>query len=1118
MPVFFNQLYPKTNFMKKTFLQILFLFALAFRANSQTVSLAVITPPCDSNGVVVATFTGLIPPIAVYWNTHSGTITRTISILTDTLRGFTGGDVNVRGVVGSLSAYRDTVVPLPFIVHTSATNSLCPALASVSGTVIGGTPPYTYRWIDIVSSLVVGTTNPLSVPTGYYTLVVTDASGCVFETEDSARNPVVMPAFSYSVTRTPALCPSPGSATVTTSGGTLPFTYNWLNTSGTSVSTSNPATLAAGTYSIIVTDATGCAEPFYYPIRIINTPDFTASLSSTLANCTNGTITATVTGGVPPYSYWWSTGATSPGITGLSRGYYKVLITDAIGCTNDTLTADSVRQAITIGANTVPTPATCIDTNGSIIVFGSGGTTPYTYLWSNGATTQSVGHLGRGIMDVTVTDARGCIGSGYGYVNTSSPVYATYTATASLCTSPTGTATLSITGGTLPYTVRWYTIPMQSGMTATALAPGNYYFDITDAAGCTRSGTVVVPPIDIIALAMGSTPATCLLSDGTATVAASAGVPPYTYLWTTGSTTTTATGLAVGAYHVTVTDANGCTARASTSVSRSTPLILGLSTTSASCIFNTNGAIHATASLGVPPYTYTAGGTTSTTGIFTGLGSGDYWVYVTDAAGCTASAHTHVDYNHYDSSCLCLIKGNVYHDINDNCTKDVGEPGIYHIQMHCSGIGYNYTDPSGDYYFLVPSGTYSVSQNVLAYYPLSYCQPASVSYTAVAGTGCRTTINFADSLNPIRDIHVSNWDFTRARPGFAYTNVSVITNDGTSNESNILASYKPDGQIYAPSFVPSGIFLGTPYYYNTSAYFPTLLPGAGQYFLNNYFVPASIPLGTMVNFRDTVAYQAPVSNWLLDYSPWNNTNDFNTEIVGSYDPNFKEVSPKGTGATGIISTTDSILEYMVHFQNVGNYAAENVVVVDTLSANLDWRTMKPVFNSNRAIVTINEAGVAKFTFNNINLPPASSQPIESNAFFTYTVKQMPGLAIGSRIKNTAYIYFDFNAPIITNTTINTIGSDPLSVPNLATADINTFNVYPNPATNSCIISLNNAHTGIAEMKVADIAGRTMIANTLSLEQGKQNIPLNVASLTPGVYFVTINGNGLQQTQKLVIMK
>ncbi len=1101
-------------FMKKLF-QFLVLLCFTTQVHAQTVSLNVITAPCDSNGVVVATFSGMTPPIDVRWNSNRGSESRIISVITDTLRGFTGGHVNIWGGAAGISAYRDTIIPLPFLIHSSATSATCPTLGTLTGTVTGGTPPYSYNWVDYFTRTSISTANPAHTGTsGYYDLIVTDAAGCVLAGTDSMLYLYIAPAFTVSVTSTPAVCPALGSATASMSSSG-PFTFQWRNSLSVVMSTTNPASLPADWYFLDVTDAGGCTS--IGEAYITNTPDFTVSLTSTPANCTNGTLTATVTGGVLPISYYWSTGATTSSITGLSMGHYKVLITDAIGCTNDTLDADSVTQSVYIDAHTVATAATCIDTNGSVIVFGSGGLPPYTYLWSNGATTQSVGHLGMGYLDVIVTDSRGCIGSGFGYVSTSTPIYVSYATTPSSCTAPTGSATLSLAGGTLPYTIHWYTTPMQTGTTATALAAGNYYFDVVDAAGCTQSGWVTVPPIDIISLSFTSSPATCLLSDGSVSVTASMGVPPYTYHWSTGASTASLTGLPHGLYYATVTDANGCSTTNCQEVPYYSPITLGLSTTPASCLYNHDGHIVATATHGTPPYTYSPGGVSSSSATISGLATGPYWVSVTDAIGCATSDYTYVDYNHYDSSCFCLVKGNVYHDINDNCTKDVGEPGINHIQMHCSGFGYDYTDVNGDYYFLVPSGSYTISQHVLSYYPLSSCQANNISYTAVAGTGCRTTINFADSLNPIRDMHISTWDYNHARPGFSYTQVSVITNDGTIDETAVLAGYKPDGQIYAPTFVPSGIFAGSAYYYNTSAGFPTVTPGAGQTFLNTYNVPGSIPLGTTVNFKDTVAYQPPISNWLTDYSPWNNVNDFYTTIVGSFDPNFKEVYPKGYSSLGYITTNDSILEYMVHFQNVGSFAAENVVVIDTLSSNLDWTTLKPVFNSNKGTVTVSETGVAKFTFNNINLPPVTAEPIMSNAFFTYTIKQRPALAVGTQIKNKASIYFDFNAPIVTNTTLNTIRLQT-SVPTIENEVVNSFNLYPNPATNTCMISLNNAQNGIAEMNMSDITGRSMQTMVLSLEKGKQNIPLSLASLTPGVYFVTINGNGLQQTQKLVIMK
>jgi len=322
------------------------------------------------------------------------------------------------------------------------------------------------------------------------------------------------------------------------------------------------------------------------------------------------------------------------------------------------------------------------------------------------------------------------------------------------------------------------------------------------------------------------------------------------------------------------------------------------------------------------------------------------------------------------------------------------------------------------------------------------------------------------------------------------------------------------------SFVPAGVLTGSAYYYNTAASAFSLTPGTGQEFLINYNVPADVPLGTTLTFKDTAAYVSPMTNWLTDYSPWNNLNYFNTTTVGSYDPNFKEVSPKGWGPSGVITVNDSVLEYMVHFQNTGTYMAENVVVIDTLDPSLDWSSLRPVYMSKKCVVDINEHGVATFTFNNIDLPPSSTEPVASNAMFTYTIKQRPALPMGTHILNSASIYFDFNAPIKTKSTYNTIAWG-VGVPNTTTATIssNAFTVYPNPANNTFNAIINSDAGGDYSLRVTDVAGKTEISKTLNLIKGAQTLAVDVSNLSAGVYFVTLVSNdGKADTQKLVIMK
>ena len=1093
---------------------------------------------CTAVGTASVTVIGGTPPFSYYWYKYStpsivaGTTNPVMlpaAIGLSDIYGITIVDAAgcITGSQDTIISYShypywDTLVSTPTYTQSVTSNpAVCPAtLGSGFVSVSGGVSPFSYSWTNATTGAVTsGTTLPASLPGNYgYNETTTDSHGCI---SSGYAYLGIVPDFTQSVTITPAVCPGMGSGTVFTTGGAAPFSYSWTNTITGVITVSSISTVSlTGGYWYYeeTTDALGCSVG--YENNVFYTPDFTATVTTTSANCTNGTASVAITGGTAPFSYLWSNGATTASISGLITGTYSLKLTDALGCADsaaiDPHLSGHVAQSITITLHDVVTPATCIATNGSIISFGSGGMPPYSYIWSNGATTATISGLASGVYTVTATDANGCLGWGGSNVTSSTPITVTYATTPSSCTAPTGTATLYISGGTAPYTITWYTTPVQTTPTATSLSVGNYYFTITDAVGCTQHGTVTVPPIDVINLSFTSSAATCLASNGSVSVSATGGVAPYTYSWSSGGTTASLSGVPYGIYYATVTDAHGCSVTNCQQVPYSSPLVLGLSSTPASCLYTSNGTITATASLGTPPYNYSMGGSASGSVTIPGLAKGSYWIHVTDAIGCNAWQYTYVNYNVSDSSCFCVVHGKVYDDLAANCTP-AGDPGIQNIQLHASGFGYTYSDDSGDYYFLLPSGSYNISQTVLSIYPLSPCQLNNIPVTVVAATGCYNTINFADTLNPIHDMHICTWDYSKPRPGFPYTQTTIVKNNGTLTEPNILASYVPDGQLLGPTFVPSGVFTGAPYYYTTSGTFPSLAPGVGQQFLATYNVPADIPLGTNVIFKDTVAYAPPMSNWLNDYSPWDNVDYFITTTVGAYDPNFKEVSPKGYGANGTITTADSVLEYMVHFQNVGTYMAENVVVKDTLDANLDWTTLRPVYMSDKCVVDLNDNGIATFTFNHIDLPPSSSQPVTSNAMFTYTIKQKPGLPIGAQIKNHASIYFDFNAPVMTNTTLNTIGW-PESVTTVGSTKNNSFAIYPNPTNKTFNAVINSDEAGDANINISDITGKVLMSKTITILKGTQTITTDASQLAPGIYFVTFNQKGKVQTQKLVIMR
>ena len=192
-----------------------------------------------------------------------------------------------------------------------------------------------------------------------------------------------------------------GAINITVTGGTGAYTYNW----GSGVTTEDRTNLIAGEYTVIVTDANGCTATQTYTITQASALSITSSTTNNI-NCyagANGNIDFAITGGTAPYSYLWNTSATTKSIANLTSGAYSVAITDANGCTlSQSYTLTQPVAALT--ASAVATSANCVGGTGSINLTVSGGTTSYTYLWSNAQTTEDITSLTSGTYDVTVTD------------------------------------------------------------------------------------------------------------------------------------------------------------------------------------------------------------------------------------------------------------------------------------------------------------------------------------------------------------------------------------------------------------------------------------------------------------------------------------------------------------------------------------------------------------------------------------------------------------------------------------------------------------------------------------------------------------------------------------------
>ncbi len=195
-----------------------------------------------------------------------------------------------------------------------------------------------------------------------------------------------------------------GSAEVEAQGGTSPYFYSWSSGQNTAA----VSNLAAGTYTVSITDNAG--SQVNVQVTITQPSLLSANASSQSATCfgsSNGSVSLSVSGGTAPYSYSWSNGSSSQNLNGVGSGSYSIVVSDANGCSTNA--SANVSQPANISASASSTDASCNGANdGSVSLSVSGGTTPYSYSWSNGASSQNLSNVGGGSYSVVVTDANGC--------------------------------------------------------------------------------------------------------------------------------------------------------------------------------------------------------------------------------------------------------------------------------------------------------------------------------------------------------------------------------------------------------------------------------------------------------------------------------------------------------------------------------------------------------------------------------------------------------------------------------------------------------------------------------------------------------------------------------------
>lgn len=428
---------------------------------------------------------------------------------------------------------------------------------------------FQYSWTANAGGHIVSGANtltPLVDAAGIYVLqVVNSQNGCAStDTATITQHPPVTVSL-INATSVSCFGGADGSVTAAPFGGSgTGYTYLWA----TGQMTASLANLTAGPYTVSVTDSEGCTAT---GTIAISQPDLLLANAIATGESTpganDGTATALPSGGTPGYSYLWSTGEITPGISNLAPGNYSVSVTDSHLClANQTVIVNSSSCAVT--GNATATAISCNGAgNGTATAVLTGGMDPIIYLWSNGASTATIVNLTPGTYSVQMTDANGC--PAVASVLVTEPAVLHANATATYESGPganDGTASASPTGGEPPYSFSWNT--GANTATISQLSPGVYSVSILDANGC-----LATQSIDVLAFncnfssEISSTNASCPNGmDGFASVLIQGGTPPFYYIWSNGQTTSTISGLAPDTYSVTATDDNGCTYTASVSV------------------------------------------------------------------------------------------------------------------------------------------------------------------------------------------------------------------------------------------------------------------------------------------------------------------------------------------------------------------------------------------------------------------------------------------------------------------------------------------------------------------------------------------------------------------------
>ncbi len=459
------------------------------------------------------------------------------------------------------------------------------------------------------------------------------------------------------------------------------------------------------------------------------------------------------------------------------------------------------------------------------------------------------------------------------------------------------------------------------------------------------------------------------------------------------------------------------------------------------------------------------------------------------------------------------LSGNTYYDKNRNCLKGLtdNDIGNARIQLRSGGslVQETFTGGRGFYSFDVDNFTdYTISVDTSTI-PFNVSCPASGidSASVSASDSMHYAMNFAFECKDGFDLEarsVHGWSFRPGTESILYINAGDLARFYglrcvTGLSGTVKLVIQGSARFIAPvqgALMPSS-FSGDTVIWNI-ADFGTL----------NFWRALNCIVATDSSevIGACVCLQLIVDPITGDNNPANNVLIQNFIVVGSWDPNNKQVSPPAE----VDINGDRWLTYVVNFQNTGTDVAHHIYIDDTLDTHLDVSTFQLTDYSHEPLLQM-KGNVLRFNFPNINLPDSNVNEPGSHGFVMYRIKLKDNLPLGTEIRNTAYIYFDFNEPVVTNTTLNTLAAKVTSVINRPRA-APVVRIFPNPAKDRVTISVDESLTGCI-VTLSDITGRTLL--TSNIENRLLNI--ETGGFSRGVYFVAVrSAKGIKAVKKLLI--